>query len=58
MGGPQRVDRLATVIAFLIWVYFSAAILLYGAEVSAAYARLRKQIPQTQPAAPERDPVA
>jgi membrane protein len=48
----------ATVIAFLIWVYVSAAILLYGAEVSAAYARLRKQIPQTQPAAPERDPVA
>ena len=47
----------ATVIAFLIWVYFSAMILLYGAEVSAAYARLRKQIPQTKPAAPERDPV-
>ena len=48
----------ATVIAFLTWVYFSAAILLYGAEVSAAYARLRKQIPQTEPAAPEREPVA
>lgn len=47
-----------TVIAFLIWVYLSAVILLYGAEVSAAYARLRKQIPQTQPAAPEREPVA
>ncbi len=47
----------ATVIAFLIWVYFSAVILLYGAEVSATYARLRKQIPSTQPAAPERDPV-
>lgn len=47
----------ATVIAFLMWVYVSAVILLYGAEVSAAYARLRKQIPQTQPAAPEREPV-
>ena len=46
-----------TVIAFLAWVYVSAVILLYGAEVSAAYARLRKQIPQTKPAAPERDPV-
>jgi membrane protein len=46
-----------TVIAFLIWVYASAVILLYGAEVSAAYARLRKQLPQTSPAAPERDPV-
>lgn len=47
----------ATVIAFLVWVYLSAVILLYGAEVSAAYARIRKQIPQTQPAAAERDPV-
>jgi membrane protein len=47
----------ATVVAFLIWVYVSAVILLYGAEVSAAYARLRKQIPQTKPAAPEREPV-
>jgi membrane protein len=47
----------STVIAFLIWVYLSAVILLYGAEVSAAYARIRKQIPQTQPAAAERDPV-
>ena len=47
----------ATVVAFLIWVYVSAVILLYGAEVSAAYARLRKQIPQTKPAAAEREPV-
>ena len=46
-----------TVIAFLLWVYLSAIILLYGAEVSAAYARLRKAIPQSKPAAPERDPV-
>lgn len=30
---------IATVIAFLIWVYASAVILLYGAEVSAVYAR-------------------
>lgn len=48
----------STVIAFLLWVYLSAVILLYGAEVSAAYARLRKQLPHTAPAAPERDPVA
>lgn len=47
----------AAVMAFLIWVYLSAVILLYGAEVCSAYARLRKQIPQTEPAAPERDPV-
>lgn len=30
---------IATVIAFLIWVYASAVILLYGAEVAAVYAR-------------------
>jgi membrane protein len=45
----------ATVIAFLLWVYFSAVILLYGAEVSAAYARLRKDLPTSAPAAPMRD---
>ncbi len=31
-----------TVIVFLVWVYLSAVILLYGVEVTAAYARLRK----------------
>jgi membrane protein len=31
-----------TVIAFLVWVYLSAVILLYGVEVTAAYARLRR----------------
>jgi membrane protein len=30
----------AAVVAFLLWVYVSAVILLYGAEVSAAYAQL------------------
>ena len=38
--------------AFLIWVYLSAVILLYGVEVTAAYARLRKHLPQQAPAAP------
>ena len=32
---------IATVVVFLLWVYLSAVILLYGAEVSAAWARLR-----------------
>jgi membrane protein len=31
---------IAAVVAFLIWVYMSAVILLYGVEVSAAFARL------------------
>lgn len=42
----------AAVVVFLIWVYFSAIILLYGVEVTAAYARLRKHTPPSQPAAP------
>jgi membrane protein len=46
---------IATVVVFLIWVYMSAVIFLYGVEVTAAYARLRKQLPPTAPAAPARD---
>jgi membrane protein len=33
--------QVAAVAMFLVWVYFSAVIFLYGAEVSAAYARLK-----------------
>jgi membrane protein len=40
------------VVVFLLWVYISAVILLYGAEVTAAYARLRRHRPQEIPAAP------
>jgi membrane protein len=43
------------VIGFLVWVYLSAVILLYGVEVTAAYARLRKHLPQRAPAAPARE---
>jgi len=42
----------AAVVVFLVWVYLSAIILLYGVEVTAAYARLRKHTPPSQPAAP------
>ena len=35
--------QLGTVVAFLVWVYLSAVILLYGVEVTASYARLRQQ---------------
>ena len=34
---------IGAVVAFLVWVYLSAVILLYGVEVTAAYARLRQQ---------------
>jgi membrane protein len=35
---------IAAVVAFLVWVYLSAVILLYGVEVTAAYARLRQEV--------------
>jgi membrane protein len=36
---------IAAVVVFLVWVYLSAVILLYGVEVTAAYARLRHRAP-------------
>jgi len=42
------------VVAFLLWVYLSAVILLYGVEITAAAARIRKHLPQEAPAAPAR----
>lgn len=44
----------ATIMVFLMWVYLSAVIFLYGVEVSAAYARLRKHLGPWEPAAPAR----
>jgi membrane protein len=43
---------IAAVIAFMIWVYVQAVILLYGVEFTAAYARLRRGRPEEVPAAP------
>jgi membrane protein len=43
---------LAAVVVFLTWVYLSAVIALYGVEVTAAYARLRRHRPEEIPAAP------
>jgi len=40
------------VVVFLLWVYVSAVVFLYGAEVTAAYARLRRHRPDQIPAAP------
>lgn len=42
---------LAAVVVFLVWVYTSAMILLFGVEVSAANARLRADRLDSQPAA-------
>ena len=44
--------QIAAVVVFLLWVYMSAVILLYGAEMTAAYARLRRHRPENIPAAP------
>jgi membrane protein len=43
---------IAAVVVFLLWVYLQAVILLYGAEFTAAYARLRRGRPEGVPAAP------
>ena len=43
---------LAAVIVFLLWVYVSSIILMYGVEFTAAYARIRRRRPDEMPAAP------
>lgn len=43
---------IAAVVVFLLWIYISAVILLYGVEVTAANARLRRHRPEAVPAAP------
>ncbi len=43
---------IAAVVVFLIWIYISAVLLLYGVEVTAANARLRRHRPDEFPAAP------
>ena len=48
----------AAVVVFLIWIYVSAVIVLYGVEVTASYARLRKHLPADAPAAPALEPQA
>jgi membrane protein len=43
---------IAAVVVFLVWIYISAVILLYGVEVTAANARMRRRRPEAIPAAP------
>ena len=42
----------AAVVVFLLWIYVSAVILMYGVEFTATYARLRRRRPDDMPAAP------
>jgi membrane protein len=43
---------IGAVVVFLIWIYTSSVILLYGVEFTAAYGRLRRRRPDEIPAAP------
>lgn len=43
---------IAAVVVFLLWIYVSSIILMYGVEFTAAYARLRRHRPDEMPAAP------
>jgi YihY family inner membrane protein len=43
---------IATIVAFLVWIYIASVILLYGVEFTAAYSRLRRRRPEPVPAAP------
>jgi membrane protein len=52
----SRFDRIhgsiGAVVVFLLWIYISAVILLYGVEVTAANARIWRRRPEQIPAAP------
>jgi membrane protein len=53
LGRLSRVHgSITVVVVFLIWVYTQAVILLYGAEFTAAFARLNHTRPGASPAAP------
>ena len=47
----QIQGSITTVVVFLLWIYVSAVILMYGVEFTAAYARLRRRRPDQMPAA-------
>ena len=47
---------IGSVVVFLVWVYISAVILLYGVEFTAAYSRLLRNRAEEAPAAPPRVP--
>ena len=52
-GRLTEIHRSITaVVVFLLWVYVSSIILMYGVEFTAGYARLRRRRPEEVPAAP------
>jgi len=55
IGGNKSLTMIhgsiAAVIVFLLWIYVSSIILMYGVEFTASYARLRRRRPEDMPAA-------
>jgi len=52
-GRLTQIHRsIGAVVVFLLWVYVSSIILMYGVEFTAGYARLRRRRPEEVPAAP------
>ena len=52
-GGLTLVHgSIAAVVVFLLWVYVSSVILMYGVEFTAAHSRLRRRRSEEAPAAP------
>jgi len=52
-GRITQIHRsIGAVVVFLLWVYVSSIILMYGVEFTAGYARLRRRRPEEVPAAP------
>jgi uncharacterized BrkB/YihY/UPF0761 family membrane protein len=41
----------AAILGFLLWIYVSSIILMYGVEFTASYARMRRRRPDDVPAA-------
>ena len=60
IGGSGRLTlihgSIAAVVVFLLWIYVSSVILMYGVEFTAAHARLRRrrrdEMPAAQPSSP------
>jgi len=54
-GALQMINgSITTVVVFLLWIYVSSVILIYGVQFTAAHARLRRHL---DPSAPAADPI-
>jgi membrane protein len=51
MGMRMIHGSVAAILGFLLWIYVSSIILMYGVEFTASYARMRRRRPDDVPAA-------